>query len=143
MNYLEQIKFDDLIGTKFEIELGSMTTCKIWDKESFIKEIKNVIQHNLFDSEFYYNWTNNKEEYIYIFNRDTSNPFLNNINKTINEMFVLNNGTYTNKKLVFNLNNYSGNWVDNWFKTNESISNSLKQEYYDYRYKYASVNLNK
>ena len=42
-------------------------------------------------------------------------------------MFVLNNGTYTNKKLVFNLNNYSGNWVDNWFKTNESISNSLNE----------------
>ena len=136
----KQIKFDDLIGTKFEIELGSMTTYKRWDKESFIKEIKSVVQHNLFDSEFYYNWTNNKEEYIYIFNRDTSNPLLNNINKTINEMFILKNGTYY-KKLVFNLDNYLG-WIDNWFKTNESISNSLRQEYYDYRYKYASVNLN-
>jgi hypothetical protein len=134
----ESLKFKDLVDTKFYIEVGSGTTGGTWSKEELIQEIKSAIKHNLFDSDFYYNWTSDGAEYLKVFNQDTLEPLLKNIDKTLNSMF-----TFKNNELTFNIEFKKAEaWIDNWFQTNKSISNSLKQDYYTYREKYAGVKLN-
>jgi len=133
----ESIKFKDLVDTKFDIEVGSGTSSSTWSKERLIQEIKSAIKHNLFDADFYYNWTSDGTEYLKVFNQDTLEPLLKNIDKTLNSMF-----TFKNNKLTFNIEFEKAEaWIDNWFQTNKSISNSLKQDYYTYREKYAGVKL--
>lgn len=133
----ESLKFKDLVDKKFDIELGSGTTGKIWNKEDLIEAVKDVIKHNLFDGDFKLNWTDNDDEYTKVFDKDTLQPLLKNIDKTLNDLF-----TFTNNKLTFNIQGRKKQeWIDNWFQTNKSISKSLKQDYYDYRDEYAGVKL--
>jgi hypothetical protein len=133
----ESIKFKDLVDTRFDIEVGSGTAATTWDKEALTKEIGSAIKHNLFDAEFYYNWTDDGKEYWKVFDKDTLEPLLKNIDKTLNSMF-----TFKANKLTFNIEHTAAEeWTDNWFQTNKSISNSLKQDYYTYREKYAGVKL--
>ena len=133
----KSLKFKDLVDTKFDIEVGSGTSSGTWSEEELIQEIKSAIEHNLFDSDFYYNWTSDGAEYLKVFNQDTLEPLLKNIDKTLNSMF-----TFKNNKLTFNIEFEKAEaWIDNWFQTNKSISNSLKQDYYTYREKYAGVKL--
>jgi len=133
----EAIKFKDLVDTKFDIELGSMSTGATWDQEKLTQEIKDVIKHNLFDADFAANWTDNADEYSKVFDKDTLQTLIKNIDKTLNDMF-----TFRGNKLTFNIEgSKSEAWIDNWFQTNKSISKSLKQDYYDYRDEYAGVSL--
>jgi hypothetical protein len=91
----------------------------------------------LFDADFYYNWTDNGDEYSKIFDKDTIQPLLKNTDKTLNDMFKFNGD-----RLVFKIKGRKAEeWIDTWFQTNKSISKSLKQDYYDYRDKYAGVKL--
>ena len=131
----ESIKFKDLVDTNFYIEVGSGTTGGTWSKEELIQEIKSAIKHNLFDADFYYNWTDDGKEYLKVFDKDTLEPLLKNIDKTLNSMF-----TFKANKLTFNIEHTAAKeWTDNWFQTNKSISKSLKEDYYAYREKYAGV----
>jgi hypothetical protein len=62
---------------------------------------------------------------------------LKNEDKTLNDFFTL-----KGNKLIFNIEGDSAQtWIDNWFKANKSISQSLRKEYYDYRKKYAGVSI--
>lgn len=134
----EAIKFKDLVDTRFDIELGSMSTGKVWNREELTDKIKEVIKHNLFDGDFYSNWTDHGAEYSKVFDKDTLQPLAKNIDKTLNDMFTFKG----NNKLTFNIEgSKSEAWIDNWFQTNKSISKSLKQDYYDYREEYAGVSL--
>lgn len=140
----ESIKFKDLVDTKFYIQVGSGTSVTTWNKDDLIQEIKRSIKHNLFDSEFYYNWTDLGKEYSSIFEKETLSPMLKNIDRTLKEFFVLKGSTltFTSKGKEFaGLEGRQG-WIDNWFQTNKSISNSLRKDYYEYREKYAGVELN-
>jgi adenylate kinase family enzyme len=141
---LKKIKFKDLVNKRFDIEIGSTSTSRDWKDEDEIKKyISEAIKHNLFDSEFYYNWTDNKKEYLEIFENDTLEPLLKNIDETLNDLFVFNEKPYPyGNKLKFKMNREEKqNWIDNWFKTNKSISQSLKKDYYNYRDEYAGVKL--
>ena len=141
---LKKIKLKDLVNKRFDIEIGSMSASGDWeDEDEIIKYISDAIKHNLFDSEFYYNWTDNKKEYLEIFKNDTLEPLLKNIDKTLNDLFVFEEKPYPyGNKLKFKMNNEEKeNWIDNWFKTNKSISQSLKKDYYNYRDEYAGVKL--
>ena len=133
----ESLKFKDLVDTKFYIVVGSGTTGATWNKDDLTQEIKKSIKHNLFVWEFYYNWTNHGNEYANVFDKDTMQPLLKNIDKTLNNMF-----SFKDNKLTFNIDGDEAvAWVDNWFQTNKSISKALKQDYYTYRDKYAGVKL--
>jgi hypothetical protein len=59
------------------------------------------------------------------------------------DLFVFEEKPYPyGNKLKFKMNNdEKENWIDNWFKTNKSISQSLKKDYYNYRDEYAGVKL--
>ena len=141
---LKKIKLKDLVNKRFDIEIGSMSASGDWeDEDEIIKYISDAIKHNLFDSEFYYNWTDDKKEYLEIFKNDTLEPLLKNIDKTLNDLFVFEEKPYPyGNKLKFKMNNdEKENWIDNWFKTNKSISQSLKKDYYNYRDEYAGVKL--
>jgi len=133
----EAIKFKDLIDKKFDIEVGSGTTGKTWNEDNLTQEIENGITHNLFDADFYANWTDNGDEYKKIFDKDTIKPLLKNMDKTLNDMF-----SFNRNKLTFNIEGSKAeSWIDDWFQTNKSISKSLKKDYYDYRDEYAGVTL--
>lgn len=136
----DKITFNDLVNKSFNIEIGSVNTKTTWDKEQLINELKEVIKHNLFDADFYYNWTNNDKEYLNIFNEMTLKPMFENINKTLSDFFIFKKTPYSTLEdiLVFNEID-KDSWIDNWFQTNEVISESLKKDYYKYRDKYTGV----
>lgn len=137
INISENVKFKDLVDNKFKIIIGSETRSGNWDKVDLTEKIKEAIKHNLFDWDFYYNWTDNDKEYLKIFKKDTLQPLIKNIDKTLNNMF-----TFKGNKLTFNIKSDDAeSWIDNWFQTNKSISKSLKNDYYEYREKYAGVKL--
>jgi DNA repair protein RadC len=137
-----EIKFEELIGKKFSIEKGSGHTTKTWSKEDLLEEIKRVIKHNLFDKDFYYNWTNEGTEYSNIFDKYTLNPMIDDIDNTLNKYFVFKNTAYSpspfQKILIFEIEN-DRLYIDNWFKTNTHISSTLRNDYKKYREKYAGV----
>lgn len=133
----ESIKFKDLVDKKFDIVVGSGTTNTTWNDNDLTQEIENAIIHNLFDADFSANWTDDGKEYLKVFKKDTLNPLLKNIDKTLKDLF-----TFKDNKLTFNITgNNAEAWIDKWFKTNKSISNSLRKDYYDYREEYAGVEL--
>jgi hypothetical protein len=133
----ESLKFKDLVDTNFKIEIGSGTENGTWNQKELTEKIKEGIKHNLFDWDFYYNWTDNNKEYSKVFDKDTLNPLLKKLDKTLKDLF-----TFKDNKLTFNITGDDAEaWIDNWFQTNKSISKSLKQDYYDYREEYAGVKL--
>ena len=133
------IILNDLIGKYFSIEVGSGITSKNWDKENLIKEITNALFHNLFDREFYYNWidSNEKKEYLQVFKEDTLNPMIQDIDNTLNKYFAfVKRGP---KEVLFFKRIDERAWIDNWFNVNKNISKKLKEDYRNYRIKYAGV----
>ena len=139
-----KLKFEDLVGKYFEIELGSSGTSTEWESKELLAYLKKVVTHNLFDSEFYYNWTDSDEQkqYLDIFTNDTLNEIFKNVTNALNKYFEFKTTAYsTNKKvLVFKYSNdFRDDWIDNWFKTNKKISVKLKVDYKRYREKYAGV----
>jgi hypothetical protein len=134
---VNEVKLNDLVNTRFSIEVGSGTTTGNWSNEELIEKLKEAIKHNLFDREFYYNWTDLGKEYNSIFEKETLSPMIKNIDRTLKEFFVLKGST-----LVFRLEGSNAQkWIDKWFQANKSISNELKSDYYSYRKKYAGVTL--
>jgi hypothetical protein len=130
-------KFKELVDTRFSIEVGSGTATGTWSNEELIEKLKEAIKHNLFDGDFYYNWTRLGKEYNSIFEKETLSPMLKNIDRTLNNFFVLKGGI-----LVFKLEGRDKEkWIDKWFQQNKSISDELKSDYYSYRKKYAGVQL--
>ena len=139
-----KLKFEDLVGKYFEIELGSSGTSTEWESKELLAYLKKVVTHNLFDSEFYYNWTDSdeKKQYLDIFTNDTLNEIFKNVTNALNKYFEFKTTAYsTNTKvLVFKYSNdFRDDWIDNWFKTNKKISVKLKVDYKRYREKYAGV----
>ena len=104
-NIQSELNIDNLFGKKFPIEHGSGYETTYWDKDLLIKKISDVITHNLFDRDFYYNWTNNGEEYFYIFKIDTLTPMMNDIDNTLNKFFVFKRTLYSTLEdvLVFKI----------------------------------------
>ena len=141
-NIQSELNIDNLFGKKLPIEHGSGYETTYWDKDLLIKKISDVITHNLFDRDFYYNWTNNGEEYFYIFKIDTLTPMMNDIDNTLNKFFVFKRTPYSTLEdvLVFKIDNRQL-WIDNWFQNNKSISDELRSDYYRYRQKYADITL--
>ena len=132
----EALKFKDLLDTYFDFKIGSGTTGTTWNKDDLTQEIKKSIKHNLFDWDFYYNWTDDGEEYFKVFENETLKALLKNIDKTLSTMFL-----FKNNKLTFNIKGNKEKKVDEWFQTNKTISKSLKQDYYKYRDEYWGVKL--
>ena len=91
----DKITFNNLVNKSFNIEIGSGNTKTIWDKEKLIKELKEAIKHNLFDADFYYNWTNNDKEYLNVFNEMTLKPMFENIDKTLSDFFIFKKTPYS------------------------------------------------
>lgn len=138
----QTLSFKNLVNKKFPIEIGSGTITELWTESELLEKIVSVIKHNLFDSDFYYNWTNNKEEYLNSFNEYVLKDMIKNIDETLNKFFVFKKTPYSTNTdvLVFNLEN-TKNWIDKWFQESPFLSKELKKDYYDYRKQYAGVDL--
>ena len=137
-----ELNIDNLVDKKFPIELGSGVETTNWSKDLLIKKIGDVITHNLFDRDFYYNWTDNGKEYYNLFKIDILTPMINDIDNTLNNHFIFKRTPYSRNEdvLVFKFDN-NQLWIDKWFQNNKSISNILKSDYYRYRQEYAGVTL--
>lgn len=142
------MKLINLIGRYFPIAIGSSTVSKIWDKDSLEMKINNILHFYLFDIEFYDNWTENGDEYFNVFKDETLKKMTDNIDDTLSKYFSFKKTRYSKNENVLVFHDVNSLvfdkhlFIDNWFKTNKTISNSLRNEYYNYRREYAGVILN-
>lgn len=133
------LKIEDLIGKKFYIDIGSTSVGSFepWTKEDIIKNMKKSIWYNLFDQDFYYNYTspNTKNEYYELFMKTIIEPYTKNINKTLNDWFEFNdpkNDYYWKDAKYLELKKLPAGWIDKWF-TKTPMSDKLRNEYKYYR----------
>lgn len=125
---------ENLIDKKFDFVVGSTTYNQLWNEEDFNEQIIRAIQHTMFDWDFYYNWTDNKKEYLEIFDKKNLAPMIESVDNTLEHWFE-----FDGKKLRFKTENVD---IDKWFmETN--MPDELRKEYIDYRLEYAGINLNK
>lgn len=138
----QPLKFADLIGNSFPIELGSSHTTETWDDDSLSKMIRDVITHELFDREFFCNWTDKGQEYYTLFKESVLQLMMSDLDNTLERCFVFRKTAYSTLRniLVFKFENKT-NWRDEWFKTNQAISKQLKEDYFQYREKYFGISL--
>lgn len=124
----------NLIDKKFDFVVGSTTWNQVWNEQDLTEQISRAIQHTMFDWDFYYNWTDNKDEYLEILDKKNLAPMMESVEHTLENWFE-----FDGKKLRFKIENVD---IDKWFmETN--MSNELRKEYIDYRLEYAGINLNK
>jgi hypothetical protein len=124
----------NLIDKKFDFVVGSTTWNQVWNEQDLTEQISRAIQHTMFDWDFYYNWTDNKDEYLEILDKKNLAPMMESVEHTLENWFE-----FEGKKLRFKTENVD---IDKWFmETN--MSNELRKEYIDYRLEYAGINLNK
>ena len=124
----------NLIDKKFDFVVGSTTWNQVWNEQDLTEQISRAIQHTMFDWDFYYNWTDNKDEYLEILDKKNLAPMMESVEHTLENWFE-----FDGKKLRFKTENVD---IDKWFmETN--MSNELRKEYIDYRLEYAGINLNK
>ena len=138
----QPLKFADLIGKSFPIELGSSHATRTWDEDSLFKQISDVLTHELFDRDFFYNWTGEGQEYYTLFKESVLRLMMSDLDATLEGCFVFQKTAYSTLRnvLVFKFENIT-NWRDEWFKTNQAISNELKKDYFQYRKKYFGISL--
>ena len=139
------MKIEDIVATKFRLKIGSGDDSYSNTKEKLEGEIRRALRQYLFDSEFFYNWLRREEGSIYcnIFETETLQPMMKNINKTLKDYF-----TYTETKggniLKFNIDYWTQDaWRDKWFLSNKSIPQTILDKYIAYRKEYAEVELSK
>lgn len=139
------MRIEDIVATKFRLQIGTGDDTYSNTKEKLEREIQRAIRQYFFDSEFFYNWLGREEGSIYcnIFETETLQPMMKDINKTLKDYF-----TYSQTKdgniLKFNIDYWTeGVWRDKWFLTNKSIPKSILDKYIWYRKEYADVDLKK
>jgi hypothetical protein len=134
-------KLEDLVGTRFQIEIGSCHTTGTWTEEKLIEKIKDAIVHYLYDRDFHYNWTRLEQEYYSIFKEETLMPMMKDIHNTLNDFFDFKR-TAMGEVFAFKLEwREAQKIIDKWFQETKNISKELKSDYYEYRKKYAGVEL--
>jgi hypothetical protein len=133
----------DLVGKKFRYVIGSGTESNIDfnDDEYVLRNLGRIIKVNLFDGEFYFNWTDTDEKILYkeIFNDDIIEPLIKNIDKTLEKYFVINKDKNTVSWSLSNEQNRK--IIDNFFLKNKKISDTLRNDYIEYRKEYFWVDL--
>jgi hypothetical protein len=137
-----EAKKEHLVNNRVRIKLGSGTTTKVWEEEELKNMLIDVIKHELFDSDFYYNWTKNKSEYVKSFNYYLSN-LTTDIQYMLDRWFIFKRTACSpNQDVLVFKDMETRLWIDEWFKSNNSVTQELRNDYYAYRKKYAGVDLN-
>lgn len=139
------LKIEDFVGKKFYIEAGSdvVGSSVPWTKEQIIEKIKKTLWYNLFEQNFYYNYTSSdtKNEYYNLFMKNIIEPYTKNINKTLKDWFEYNDpksNSYFQDGKVLEIKQVPKGWVDKWFMKTP-MSDKLRNEYKAYRKKQFSV----
>jgi hypothetical protein len=108
-------------------------------RESIIKAFTLMIQHEFFDQDFYYNWTDNKGEYYKAFKTEVQEPFINNLDdfvaKYIGQVSPYTEATDTSYGVKDGFD--SREFINNYFRTSKLLPQSIKDEYNFYRWQYA------
>ena len=141
------LKIEDLVGTKIYIEdgYGVVGTLVPWTREQIIEKIRKNLWYNLFNQNFYYNYTSSdtKNEYYNLFIKTIIEPYTKNINKTLRDWFELNDpksDSYFQNGKILEIKQVPSNWIDKWFMKTP-MSDKLRNEYKAYRKKQFSVTL--
>lgn len=136
-NAQNKLKFNDFVGKRFPIEIGSSVETSTWDKSKLISKISDVITHNFFDFDFYNGWCSNPKEYLNIFSETTLVPMIENIDETFNEYFDFKRTVYsTNENVLVFIHDDIRGWIDNWFQNNNRVPKEMKREYNRYKQDY-------
>jgi hypothetical protein len=142
---MNKLKLDTLVGNTYSYVMGSghNTRTDPNDKEYVVGRLAKIIEHELFDSEFYYNYLGSpqKRQYKDVFEKEVLKPMLKNIDKTLQLFFELemkNSRGYVQWK---HSHDKTVEMIDTFFRKNSKIPNDIKKAYYDYRLDYAGVKL--
>jgi hypothetical protein len=140
----KSLKIEDLVGKKLTIEIGSAKYIDTFTKDELIKKIKEALMKDLFNYDFYYNYTSSdtKSEYMKLYKETVIDSLMKNINKTLNDWFEIKDARFnpvsnSNLLLVKENNNFD-KVSDKWFMKTR-ISDKLRNEYKAYRKKQFSV----
>lgn len=140
------LKIEDLVGKKLTVEVGSGSEIGTFTKDQLIKKIREGLTHDLFNWDFYYNYTSSdtKNEYVKLYKETVLEPLMKNVNKTLNNWFDLKDASYNrfsnSEVLVIKENKDFRKLTDNWFMKTP-MSDKLRNEYKYYRKSYSGVNL--
>jgi hypothetical protein len=115
----KSLKIDDLVGKKLTVEIGSAKYIDTFTKDELIKKIKEALTHDLFNYDFYYNYTSSdtKGEYMKLYKDTAIDSLMKNINKTLNDWFEIKDARFnpvSNSNLLLVKENKNG-----------SVSNSI------------------
>lgn len=143
-NTNNRIKLKDLIGKKYDYQVGSGTVSSLEPNEDFVlKQIMLAINHYMFDWDFYYNWIDEdeKKEYFKTFQEEILKPLILDVDNTLSKYFKLESG-FSQKVLKWVPSNKKNREIiDDFFINNKNISKDLKKDYFRYRKEYADVEL--
>lgn len=136
----KKLKFDDLIGKTFPIEIGSYDRKKTWTKEELYNALVTVITHNLFDLDFYHSEYNDENKEYFTAFKETRQKMFADVDNVLNKYFKFTTTAYSTKEEVLVFKNKDADnrkFINDWFKNNKKISPELKRQYKLYREDYA------
>ena len=136
------MKFSQLIGRSFPFECGSGIIRSEWNQESLRLRMEETLKHYLFDWEFFYNYTDSKEqrlEYLRTFREQFLEVVFQDIEKVMEQYFTYEK-TYRDWEHFLRFKGkFEQTYIDAWFK-NAQLSDGLKNEYKAYRMKEFKIN---
>ncbi len=132
---------DNILKNKngFSIEIGSGTEGHNKpSREYVLRKFEEFILHYWMDMKFYHNETDNPEEYEKAEVKEILKPYMKNLDKFVSTwMEVDKKGLYKIKR-KYNTDFFES-LIDKYVKNSKQMSKQTKQDYYDYRLRYAGV----
>jgi len=140
----KKLKLDDLVGKKFWIQDGSqkVKSSNPWEKNELIEKIKNTITSTFVDFDFFYNYIDDERpDFKKAFNKSILEPFIKNIDKTLNKYFEYNevgDNFMGQPELKIKDNFNKRKFLNDWFLKEPLVTSDLKNKYIKYRKDYAN-----
>jgi hypothetical protein len=137
------LKLKDLIGERYLFHIGnSEEGIREIDKEFIEEQMLEALYHAYFPDEVYHNLTSGDES-ISFRNKFITNVIkhkLKNFDKTLNEIFWLEEDKYRGYKVVFLSKELEQEqWQDNYMLNSDFIEKSLRKKYIAWRKEYSGA----
>jgi hypothetical protein len=133
----KNITFKFLVGLEVKFKNKNYSNANAGQPRLIIRDIKNTINANRFDFNFA-KYSDNRDLYVKIYQEEILNPLIDNLDTTIQKHFdvslleVKKKGSQNILILSFNDTTSPLKWIMNWFKTNKTIPEKLRNEYLEF-----------
>jgi hypothetical protein len=136
----KKLNYKDFIGR--EIYVNGRSPFNGWTETEFKKAFEQSLLEEFFEYEFYYNYVDDKKTYSESFIKETLNPMMKNINKTLNKYYELvDDSIFKSKKDLKIKYKYPDlkKIRIKLFLSNKSIPEKMKKEYIEYAKKFYGI----